>query len=95
MIINTTMIKMKTGQIELRALLEDECNDDEASEHFKNLVSSLSSEDIEKVVFKVMRMGSVIEIEQVSTTDMAGQTLLQHAVAYDREDHVKVLLDKG
>ena len=32
---------------------------------------------------------------KVSKTDMAGQTLLQHAVAYDMEDHVKVLLAKG
>ena len=95
MIIFTTTIKLITGQIELRVLLEDECNDDEASEHFKKLVSSLSREDIEKVDFKGMRMISVSEIEQVSETDMAGQTLLQHAVAYDREDHVKVLLDKG
>ena len=35
--------------------MEEECNDDEASEHFKKLVSSLSREDIEKVDFEVMR----------------------------------------
>ena len=38
---------------------------------------------------------SGVAVEQVSKTDMAGQTLLQHAVDYDRQDHVKVLLDKG
>ena len=40
-------------------------------------------------------LSNVTDIEQVSKTDMAGQTLLQHAVDYDRQDHVKVLLDKG
>ena len=94
---------MILGQIELLVLLEDECNDDEASKDFKKLVSSLSGEDIEKVDFKAMSsrmydyqsLSSAIDIDQVSKTDMAGQTLLQHAVSYDREDHVKVLLDKG
>ena len=36
-------------QIELRVLLEDECNEDEASDLFKQLVSNLSREDVEKV----------------------------------------------
>ena len=36
-----------------------------------------------------------LNIVQVSATPMAGKTLLQHAVFYDLDDHVKILLDGG
>ena len=36
-----------------------------------------------------------LNIVQVSATTMAGKTLLQHAVFYDLDDHVRILLDGG
>ena len=36
-----------------------------------------------------------LTIVQVSATTMAGKTLLQHAVFYDLDDHIKILLDGG
>ena len=36
-----------------------------------------------------------LNIVQVSATTMAGKTLLQHAVFYDLDDHIKILLDGG
>ena len=48
-------------QIELRVLLEDECTDEEASEDFKQVVSSLSPEDIDKVDLKETRNDGDVE----------------------------------
>merc|ERR1719495_878963 len=65
--------------IDLLGLMFEECNDDEAGEDFKHLVSSLLPDSV----------------EEVSRTDIAGKTLLQWLVEYDADVHIKILLDAG